>query len=120
MSRGNKVRRVLKPNQLGYVEGDTQPALVGTITEDDGTPKDITGYQFAVHIKYDDGPKVVHGEIDNPAEGLYRINWLPDSFKPGRYFFEIQITDDQGGILTINRHHENDELLELFIDEQVA
>ena len=116
----NKKRRVLKPNQLGYVEGDTLPGLVGTIKEDDGTLKNITGYRFHAHIHYDNSPTIVVGSIVDAANGIYRIDWLTDSFKPGIWYFEIQITDDSGGILTINRHHENNELLELFIDAQVA
>jgi len=113
------MRRTLKPNQMGYVAGDTQPALAGAITEDDGTPTNIAGYQFAAHIRYDN-PLVVPGQIVDAAAGTYIIPWPPDSLIAGRWRFEIQITDAAGGVLTINRHHENDELLELIIDEQVA
>lgn len=113
------MRRTLKPNQLAYIEGDTKPALSGKIENDDGSPVDITGYAFALHIGYD-VPKVVNGGIQDAANGKYIIQWAAGDLLPGRWRFEIQITDAAGGILTINRHHANDELLELIVDPQVA
>lgn len=113
------MRRTLKPNQLAYIEGDTKPALLGTIENDDGTPVNIAGYGFALHIDYA-VPKVVAGGISDAPNGKYIIQWGAGDLLPGRWRFEIQITDASGGILTINRHNENDELLELIIDPQVA
>ncbi len=109
----------LKPNQLLYVEGDTKPALAGTVLDDDGiTPVDLSGYEIALHIGYSP-PVVVPAVIDAP-NGRYVIQWREGDLREGTWPFELQIIDPSGAIITINRHTTNHQLLELVIDQQVA
>ena len=108
-----------RPHQLRYVEGDTLPGLTGYVTDDDGAAINISGYVITLHIDYDT-PVIVTAAIPDPENGKYIVQWGVDDLVEGVWGFELQIVNPQGGVVTINRHSDNDELLELVIDRQVS
>lgn len=107
----------VKPYEIHYVENDTLPALKGTITEDDGTPVDLSGATVALHIKYDK-PLVKVAQITAPENGQFFVTWTAGNLQAGRWLFEIQVTDAHGGIRTWNRAEGKP--LTLVIDAEVA
>jgi len=109
----------LQPNQLGYVAGDTLPGLSGAIKDDDGVAVDITGYQITLHIAYP-VPVVIPATITDAVNGVYVIDWRDSDLTYGRWRFELQIVDTGGNTVTVNRHSDNNALLELVVDRQVA
>ncbi|OQY18137.1 MAG: hypothetical protein B6I36_07700 [Desulfobacteraceae bacterium 4572_35.1] len=101
------------------IAGDTLPTMTGQLTDDDGSVIDISSYTITLHIKYDT-PKVVPAVVTDAANGKYEIQWSADDFVKGKWKFELQITDSNGAIQTVNRHEDNDRLLEFIVDGEVA
>jgi len=110
----------LKSHQLRFVAGDTLPSLIGTLTEDNGDPINLTGCEVALHIKYKtplEKAAVIYGP---PTDGKYFIEWEPTDLVEGTWLYEVQVTDASGKVRTWNRDDESDKLIEFVIDEEVA
>lgn len=109
----------LKPNQIRFVEHDTLPALRGALTNDDGTPVNLTGASVKLHVQYDT-PLVKVANITNPAGGVWEVTWGATDLVAGTWNYEIQVTDAGGGIRTWNRETATDKPLQMVIDGEVA
>lgn len=109
----------LKPNEIRFVAGDTLPALRGTLTEDDGTPVDLTGATVTLHINYAT-VLVKTASIIDAAAGQWQVDWQPTDLVAGKWTYEIQIDDGSGGVRTWNRDSTTDRQLTLVVDAEVA
>lgn len=109
----------LKANEIRFVANDTLPSLRGTLTEDDGTPVDLSGAHVAVHIKYDT-PLEKTATITDAANGKWLVEWEPGDLMAGKWPYEIQVTDATGDVRSWNRESETDRLLTMIIDPEVA
>jgi len=109
----------LNPNELGYIENDTLPPLRGTLTEDDGTPVNLTGCTVNLHINYN--PVLIKtASIVNAIDGIWLVEWETGDLKAGRWFFEIQVTDSNGDIRTWRKEPSTDKYLTMVIEREIA
>ena len=109
----------LRPNQLRFVENDTLPGLRCIITQDDGTPIDITGFTIKVNIGYST-PLVKNASIVDGTNGVWEVSWIVGDLKAGTWFYEIQVTDTSSGIRTWSRDSVSGLPLQMLIDEEIA
>lgn len=108
----------ISSNILHYVEGDTLPYMQGTLTNDDGSPVDLTDMNVTLHIGYNP-PLVKIATITDALNGKFFLEWDPTDLVAGRWKYEIQIANAAGGIRTINRLPDTSNLI-LLIDPQIA
>jgi hypothetical protein len=109
----------LKANEIRFVANDTLPSLRGTLTEDDGTPVNLTDCTVNLHIKYD--PVLVKtATIVSAIDGIWLVEWEPGDLKAGKWFFEIQVTDSNGDIRTWRKEPSTDKYLTMVIDSEIA
>lgn len=86
-----------------------------TLSEDDGTPKDLTGYSFECSFAksaYSLNPLSLNTEIESAVEGVVLLSLSASDTRcvtPGRYVFDIKQIDSSNsiskiieGILTVN------------------
>ena len=109
----------LLPHEIAYVAGDTLPSFRGTLSNDDGTPYDLSGCTVTMHIKYGTVLKKTASLLD-AQQGKFLVEWLPTDLRAGKWLYEIQIEDGSGGIITFNRLPANGRNLTLAIDPQIA
>lgn len=94
--------------EIRLVEDDTLPILSGEITNDDGTPKDITGWGIALHIDYPT-PLVKAATIPTGTDGVYQFNWVEGDLRPGRFRADVKITNP-AGVETFQETQDDDDL----------
>lgn len=107
------------PHQLRYVEGDTLPQLSGQITNDDGSPTNILGYTITLGINYHPEPAYITGQIKDAANGEYVIPLTQEDLRAGTWKFQVEYVDASGGVVTLNRHPETNQELELVVDQKI-
>jgi len=89
--------------------GDTVPDQ-RTITDANGDPVDITGYAYLLTINSERDPDDATQQITqstgvlvDPGNGVVQFPWTTFNIEPSIYWFDIQQTDDQGKIKTIEK-----------------
>jgi hypothetical protein len=83
-------------------QGDTRPALVRNIVEDDGRAVNLTGFSAFVHYVRDDGGQPAAGApvttrtatVTNAAQGEVTYNWVAaDTATVGDFLVEVEVRD---------------------------
>jgi hypothetical protein len=80
-------------NEIKFVVGDTYPSLPCVYKKSDGTPMDITGYTFKLHINYN-APLEVIGSVVSGPDGEFIFEWVAGDINTvGKFKTEIVIID---------------------------
>lgn len=89
----------MSTNRINIKRGDTYE-LSGTLTDDQGSPINLTGWQIASQIRTQDGTlvAVLVPVVDNAAEGAYRLTFPGDNstWPVGFHHQDVEYTDSQG------------------------
>lgn len=96
---------------IKYTRGDTRPILFQLFDPGTGEPEDITGYSFLLTVDTLQNPpdattQVVQltGAIVTAVSGIFAFTPTAlESDLLGAHYYDLQVTDDLGGIDTVEK-----------------
>lgn len=112
---------IFEPADFVIRQGDTAPRMSGTLTDGTGQPVDVTGGTVELHLHglTVDNDMSLTASIDEDADdgNVVYYDWTSsDTFNPGHYSGEWQVTFENGQIQTFP----NDGVFLVQVAEQVA